>query len=293
MNASLVFSVCLSSSVVFACGDNVGSELPADAAPADSSAACPIGPTITRSQFVEQSVTYLHTAFGVTAGFDAGTVAYGEGWVSLGDGGCPLADWTTLSYVAPIEPALVPIELRATHARVAAVWAMNGRRFIAYLPAVGGDAAPWWQGAMPDNVIAVAKPNAAQPQIDQLVAELATDQPTVRVVWLDAIGILTLETTIGNFAFDDAATGRIPNIEAATEAVRASGLFESVAWSGFVVRIPNESYPAVVVEGDELSPECLRTETRTKRDDNLFSTIPALPAPLGAGPTENPNVCPE
>src|SRR5262249_40898022 len=151
-------------------------------------------------------------------------IAYGEGWVSLNDDGCPLADWTTLSYVVSIDPQFAPIELRATHPRVAAVWALNGRKFVAYLPEVIGDAAPWWNGAMPDNANAVVKSTAGKRDIDQLVARIGANQPGVRATFLDAIGILTLETTVGNFAVDEPATGRVPEIEAAVQSLRASSL---------------------------------------------------------------------
>jgi hypothetical protein len=277
MKASLVTSLLL-----LACADQA-------APPIDPQPACG-GPTISRSQFVDASVAYLRDAFGVTDGFTGGTTAYGEGWVSLNDGGCPLADWTTLAYVAPIDPQRVPIELRADHDRVAALWALNGRRFIAYLPRVEGDAAPWWQATMPDNANAIANIDADPAQVDQLVARISAEQPAVTVTWLDAIGILTLEVPIGTFAFDS-ANGKVAAIEGATAMVRDSGLFDIIEWSGFVVRVPFENWPASAVETDVLEPECLRTETRELRDDGAFSTLPALAAPLGAGPTENPDAC--
>ncbi|MBA3503344.1 MAG: hypothetical protein H0T65_23485 [Deltaproteobacteria bacterium] len=254
---------------------------------------CEVGPVITRTRFVDESTTYLRNAFGRTSGFEAGTVAYGEGWVSLGDGGCPLADWTTLAYVTTIDPKLVPPELRATHTHVAAVWALNGRRFVAYLAPVTGDAAPWWQGTMPDNAVAIAKASAPQAALDALVAKLSADHPTVTTTWLDAIGILTLETPIGNFAVDDPSftPGRVSAIDAATADVRASGLFEPLEWSGFVVRIPHESFAAKAVESDEIGVECLRTHTKAQRDANAFSTTPSFAPPLGTGQVVNPNAC--
>ena len=254
---------------------------------------CEVGPVIARTRFVEESIAYLRSAFDRSTGFDAGDVAYGEAWVSLNDGGCPLADWTSLAYVTTIDPALVPPELRATHTKVAAVWALNGRRFVAYLTPVAGDAAPWWQGSMPDNAIAVAKPTAPQPALDALVAKLAADHPTITSTWLDAIGILTLETPIGNFAVDDPSfvPGRVPAIDAATAEVRASNLFEPLEWSGFVVRIPHETFAANAVSGDEIGVECLRTHTKPQRDASLFSTLPSFAPPLGAGQVVNPDAC--
>ena len=283
MKSSLIAVLCLA-----ACG---GESNPDPTPDAPDSPACTTGPVVERTRFVDESIAYLRSAFDVTTGFDGGSVAYGEGWVSLNDGGCPLADWTTLAYVVDVDPLRMPIELRTTHTRVAAVWALNGRKFIAYLPAVDNDAAPWWQGFMPDNSTAIANRNAPQADVDRFVAQLTTDHPTIRVTWLDAIGILTLETTIGNFAFDDAPTGRIPAIEAATEDIRTSGLFGAVEWSGFIVRIPFESFPAATVDDAQLAPECLRTHTKAMRDGNMFTTQPGFAAPLGTGPIDNPNAC--
>jgi hypothetical protein len=275
-----------------ACGDPDSSPPPTPDAPLITPR-CEVGPVITRTRFVDESMAYLRSAFGRTSGFEAGTVAYGEGWVSLDDGGCPLADWTTLAYVTAIDPALVPLELRATHTQVAAVWALNGRRFVAYLAPVTGDAAPWWQGTMPDSGVAIAKSSAPQPALDALVAKLSLDHPRVTTTWLDAIGILTLETPIGNFAVDDPAfiPGPVSAIDAATAEVRASGLFEPFEWSGFVVRIPHESFAANAVDGDEIGVECLRTHTKAQRDANTFSTTASFAPPLGTGQVVNPNAC--
>ena len=288
MNARL-FTVLL---LVGACGDGESSPAPMPDAPSITPR-CEVGPVITRTRFVDESVAYLRSAFDRTGGFEGGTVAYGEGWVSLGDGGCPLADWTTLSYVTEIDPALVPLELRATHTHVAAVWPLNGRRFVAFLAPVTGDAAPWWQGVMPDNAVAIAKSTAPQPALDALVARLTANYPTVTTTWLDAIGILTLESPIGNFAVDDPSfTPRpVSAIEAATAEVRESKLFEPLEWSGFVVRIPHESFAAAEVMSEEIGVECLRTHTKPQRDDNAFSTLPSFAPPLGTGQVTNPNAC--
>ena len=275
--------------VFSACGDHP-IDAPGDAR-VDSPSSCSTGPVIDRAALVDESIAYLRDAFGTTTGFTDGTVAFGEGWVSLGETDCPLADWTTLAYVTSIDPSLVPIELRATHQRVAAVWALNGRKFIAYL-SDGDGAAPWATGAMPDNVIAVLRPEANTHEVEKLIAKVEEDHPEVDAVYLDAIGVVTLETRIGTFGDGPLVpTGRVRDIEAAVESLRTSDVFDAFEWGSFVVRIPSELFPAVAVDDPQIAPECLRTLTKAQRDGNLFSSLPSLAAPLGAGPVENANAC--
>jgi hypothetical protein len=271
------------------------SQAPVDAPPDIVDAppvGCDVAPQVTRTRFLDESIAYLRSAFAVSSGFEGGSVTYGEMWVSLVDSACPLADWTALSYVVDIDPARVPLELRPMHDRVVVVWTLGGRRFLGFLPtdAPTSDAAPWKDGRLPDSFSAVASANADPNQIAALVAELAQD-PLLSVVYLDQIGVLTIDAAIGTFAADVATGATVPQIDAAAEKVRVSGLLHSIEWSSFTLRIPSESWPAMVVDSTTLAPECLRQQTRGLRDDGVFTTAPGLAAPLGTGPIVRTPTC--
>jgi hypothetical protein len=271
-----------------------GPGVPPDAGPDSGTSACALGVSVSRTDFLAASTKLLRDTFGTTTGFDGGAVAYGEMKVSLDDV-CPYADWTALAYVVAIDPSFVPTELRTTHKHVAAVWSLNGLRTIAWVPSIeitAADPAPWQKGALPDNVNAIKKDNASGAAANALVQQIMTAHPTVKVDWLDAIGILTLSSTISDFAADPAIPkGSFKEIDAAAAKVRQSNLFSVLEWSGLNFRIPNESWPAALVTSATLEPECLRKETKNDRAQNLFTTLPALAAPLGKGPVPNPNTC--
>lgn len=293
-------SIVLAASVLLACSSPADNSPDAAPIPIDAPAlSCSADLEVERARFVSESVSYLRRVFGTPSGFENGIVGFGEAWVSLADAPCPLADWTALSYVAPIDPSLVPDELRDTHDRVAAVWSLNGRTTIAFIPADGhaGDVAPWLFGLNPDNVNAVASATATPAQLAALVARLEQD-PALTVTWLEAIGILTVEAALGTFAVDEPAVTTIAHIANAATEIRTSGLFDSIEWSGFVVRIPHEIWAAGPIESDMIVPDCLRVHTRDLRADGVFTTTPSLAAPLGAGivprtPTCNARAVPQ
>jgi hypothetical protein len=214
-------------------------------------------------------------------------VVYGEMWLPLE--GCGFADWTTLGYLAPIDPALVPVELRATFHDVAMMWALNGRKFVVFLerPDGGGPGAtlPWQAGRLPDSVVALADERADPDDVAALLDQLAIDHPAVAVDWLSELRVGTLGAAIGDFPTDGTPTAyqTIPQIEAAVAGLRASGLFGSIEWSGLVFRLPNEQRLVQIVDDAVLRPECLRAESRDLRDAGGFTTEPSLAAPLGPG----------
>lgn len=250
--------------------------------------ACALGPSVDRATFEAESVTYLRGAFEASAGFTGGTITYREGSVALADG-CSLADWTALIYVAPIDDALVPVELRGTTTHVAAVWSLNGRKLVAFVDAPSAaEPAPWVEGRLPDNVNAVALESATAAELDTLVGELRTSHPDLAIEWLDAIGILTVSGAVGEF-FDEPIATTAAEVERAAATVRASGLFEPAEWSGLNFRIPHEFWAGVPLEGEQLRAECERTHTLPQLP--VFTTSPGFAAPLGTGPVPRTPDC--
>jgi len=268
---------------------------PADASSPDSAATtCTSEPLVPRAQFVAESVAYLRAAFGVTDGFDGGVVGYSEAYVSLDDTPCPLADWSALSYAAPIASTLVPPELRDTFDRVAAIWSLGGRKFVVFLPAEPGGmpaAAPWPLGRLPDSVTANARADADPDAIAMLAARLRTRYPTLKVDWYDEIHLLALTAPVGNFTDDPVGTLTIPQFETATDDVRTSNLFMPIEWSILNFRFPNHFWSSTTVAGDTIGPECLRTKTKPMLP--LATTSPSLAPPLGAGPQAHRPACGE
>jgi hypothetical protein len=272
-----------------------------DAAPpprtdAEAGSACALGVTVSRARFVDESIAYLRAAFGAPGGFDSGKVVYGEMWVSLDSGApCPLADWSTLSYVVAIDPSRVPIELRGTHRVVAVFWGLNGRRDISLLrtqQVTPQDPAPWQAGALPENVNAIAAESASDGALNAFVAALKPAHPNVAVDYLSAIRILTLSTNLGDFAnAPQTPAGTFPQIEAAIQQARASNLFSTIEWSALNFAMPYELWPGTIVGGDLLEPECLRAHTKSMRDTQKFTTVPSLAKPLGQGEVGNPKAC--
>lgn len=271
-------------------GGGKGDDLGGDAAPG-----CKLGPAIARQSLIDGSIAYLREAFGTAEDFDGGVTIYGEMWVALSDGGCPTADWSTLGYVAPIAAELVPLELRGGVDTVAAMWGLNGKKFIVYLDNDGGPgtSGAWQAGRLPDSVAALTgdtvDPLAVQTLRDQIVAQ----HPGLEVTWLSAVGALTIDAAIGDFVLGQPvdAYDTIPEIEAAVQQVRDSGLFDVIEWSGLNFRIPNEQRLVQVVDGDPLEPECLRRESSPLRDAGQFTTEPSLQAPLGDGPIARQATC--
>jgi hypothetical protein len=223
---------------------------------------CSTGPTVSREDFIGASVDYLRATFEREGGFTGGTVVYGEMWVPLDDGGCPVADWTALGYVVDMDPTLVPEELEASHGQVAVMWALNGRKFIVHLDTrTTPDANGAWQGGrLPDSFAAVPAEEASDEAISALVSDLATDHPELTITWLEGVRILTVDGAVGDFVGDPPLPALVPatTMAAAAADVRASGLFTSIDWSGLVFRIPNETRLVQVIDDgiDDHPPVC-------------------------------------
>jgi hypothetical protein len=262
-----------------------------DLLPVDSAPGCTLEPEIVRASLEAESITYLRSAFETTVGFAGGTVAYREGWVSLDDA-CVFADWTALVYVAPIDPALVPLELRTSHTHVAAVWSTNGRKLIVYITAPSAaEPAPWIEGRLPDNVNAVANDVANGPAVEALVLQLRSDHPGLDIDWLEGIGVLTISGRVGDFSSDEPISATAVEVERAAVTVRASGQFQSIEWSGLSFRLPNEFWPGVAMADQRLRPECERIRTSELRPG--FTTSPSLAPPLGNGIVLKTPTCPD
>ncbi len=259
---------------------------------ADGPSACSDGPSVSRAQLIDASISYLRAAFGVGDGFDGGEVGYGEMWVSLDDI-CSYADWSALGYVAPIAAERVPVELRATHDRVAVMWTLSGRKFIVYLESTHdvGTLGTWQAGRLPDSVISEASSSAPTASVMALADQIRSAHSALTVMWLDLIGTITIDAVIGEFGEPTAPLIPIAEIEAGAASLRSSGLFSSIEWSGLVFRIPNDQTAFVPVTEDVLRPECLRAATRDKRDAGQFTTSPSLATPLGSGVVEHVPAC--
>jgi hypothetical protein len=255
---------------------------------------CTTGPTVERGAFIAASVDYLQAAFATDESFAGGDVVYGEMWVPLVDSGCPVADWSTLSYQVELPAALAPEELRADFTRVAVVWTLGGRKLIVYLDTSGapGATGEWQGGRLPDSFAAVPADGADAGDIQALATQLQADHPTLAVSWLEGVRVLTVDGTVGHFAVDTlpATLHLVGELEAAAAAVRTSGLFPSVEWSGLVFRIPNESRLGQVIDDATLRPECLRAESKPLLEQ--LTTSPALAPPLGPGIASRQPVCP-
>jgi len=286
--SALVLIMCCSCS-----NANDGSLPDASAGQPDGASECALEPRLERTRFEAESVAYLRTSFAVTTGFEGGVITYGETAVPLSDGPCPVADWTALSYTVPVDPARLPVELRATHDRVAAMWSLNGRKAVVVIPA---DAPhdqfdTWLYGRLPDNFNAVVKQGADPDEVRDVIAQVRALRPALRVEHLEAIGVLTVTSAIGTFADDAIDAVTVPEMDAAAEVVRSSHLFDALDWSGLVLRLPNDSWAPHVVAGALLVPECERVHTRDLRDGGQFTTSPSFAAPLGAGPQEKSPSC--
>jgi len=282
---------CLVVSLLVGCSSG-HAEQPDAAVQPDAANGCTLEPRVARSRFETESVSYLRTAFATTTGFTGGVVSYGETAVPLTDGPCPVADWTALTYIVPVDPALVPIELRATHDRVAAMWSLNGRKAVVFIPADApqNQYDTWLYGRLPDNVNAVVRQGADADDVRDVIARLRALRPALVVEHLEAIGIVTLTTSIGTFVEDAVGDVTVPDMNAAAEILRTSGLFDAVDWSGLVLRLPNDSWAPHVVPDALLAPECERVHTRDLRDQNQLTTSPSFAAPLGTGPvSKNPS----
>ncbi len=288
--------------LVLACGGDPSGVRPdapsvPDDAPADAQVDAPpgcesAGPTVTRQAFVEASVAFLRDRFERTTGFEGGKIAYGEGYVALDDSGCPKADWSALSYVVPAPADLFPVELRADHDRVAVVWTTGGRKSIAFVtsaPYAGDGLGHWHAGRLPDNVNAVVSDTVSDADAQAFHNQLVADYPDLNIVYLEAIRILTVETAIGTFAYDTPGTASAVTMERAAQALRDSGLFSALDWSGHNFRIPFEFWVAAEQTTETLVPECLRQETKPMLPE--FTTSPSFAPPLGPGPTAKTPVC--
>lgn len=287
--AALLTAIC---TTLAACGDS--QTAPADApidAKLDATIDAPVrqceqAVAIPRATFIAESITYLRATFG-GGDFAGGVIRYGEKWVSLDDNGC-MSDFSALWYVAPVDAARVPLELRESVTHVAAVWTLNGLRGVIYLAT---EQTMWPAGVLPEETLSVAKPTATPASLATFVSSLQAAHPTLAVQWLEAIGVLTVSSSISDFGIQASTERSWQVVEAATEKVRASNLFSSVEWSTIAFRIPNEDFPAATVTDQVLYPECLRTHTKSMQAANNFVTLPGLRQPLGVGPIDNPNAC--
>jgi hypothetical protein len=285
--AALLSSLC---TMLGACGDQQSAPIdgPIDAPVDAPTRACEKVVAVPRATFIAESISYLRASFD-GGDFTGGTIRYGEKWVSLNDNGC-MSDFSALWYVAPIDAALVPLELRAEVTHVAAVWTLNGLRGVVYLAT---EQTAWPAGVLPEETLSVAKPTAAPTDVSAFVSSLQTAHPTLAVQWLEAIGVLTISSGISDFGVQASTERRWQVVEVATQKVRASNLFSSVEWSRLAFRLPNQDFPAVTVADQVLYPECLRTHTKDIQDANNFVTLPGLRQPLGTGPIDNPTACQE
>jgi hypothetical protein len=259
----------------------------------DAAIGCSLEPQISRARFEEESVAYLRAAFATTTGFEGGTITYGETAVPLTDAPCPIADWTGLTYTVAADPALFPVEMRATHDRVSAVWWLNGRKAVAIVPKdyPANEYDQWRYARLPDNFNVVVRQDADIDDVRDVIDQVRAMQPGLVVEYLEAIGVVTVTASIGTFIEDAVGSVTVPEMDEAAQPFRAAELFEALDWTGPVLRIPNDGWPGKALTGEMLAPECEREHTRDRRDQNQFTTEPALAAPLGDGPITKTPVC--
>lgn len=292
-NAALVMSF-----LGTGCGDDDRAENPSDARVSPDAAACALGLSFTRDTFVAASREYLAEVYPNSGSdFSGGSVRYSEAWVALSEGECPLADWSALTYVVPIDAELVPEELRDTHHHVAVPWILLGERFVVLLSdevVAGEESSPWASGTLPDSFVAIAEKTASPQAVSNFIDGLIAAHPGATVSWLDAIGFLTVQASVGTLG--DGLPRATTVIDAVAADVRGSALFEAPVWDGQVFRYPNsfdEDWADVTLDDvSTLAPECLRSYTKERRDSGFFTTMPSLAQPLGSGPIDNPNACP-
>lgn len=284
---AILTSLC---TLLGACGDQQSSPIDGPInAPVDApTRACEKVVAVPRATFIAESISYLRASFD-GGDFSGGVIRYGEKWVSLNDNGC-ISDFSALWYVAPVDVAQIPLELRGMVTHVAAVWTLNGLRGVLYLAT---EQTPWPAGVLPEETLSVGSANATLTQLNGFVSSLQAAHPTLAVQWLEAIGVLTISSGISDFGVPASTEKSWHVVEAATQKVRASNLFSSVEWSRVSFRLPNVDFPAVTVTDAILYPECLRTHTKDIQDANNFVTLPGLRQPLGAGPIDNPIACQE
>ncbi len=287
LSAAILTSLC---TMLGACGDQQSAPIdgPIDAPVDAPTRACEKVVAVPRATFIAESISYLRASFD-GGDFTGGTIRYGEKWVSLNDNGC-MSDFSALWYVAPIDAAQIPLELRANVTHVAAVWTLNGLRGVLYLAT---EQTPWPAGVLPEETLSVGSANATPTQLNGFVSSLQAAHPTLAVQWLEAIGVLTISSGISDFSLQASTERRWQVVEVATQKVRASNLFSSVEWSRLSFRLPNQDFPAVTVADQVLYPECLRTHTKDIQDANNFVTLPGLRQPFGTGPIDNPTACQE
>lgn len=283
--AGLLTSLCI---VIAACGDPQST--PIDA-PIDASADAPIracekAVAIPRATFIAESISYLRATFD-GGDFAGGIIRYGEKWVSLNDNGC-MSDFSALWYVAPIDAARIPLELRGGVTHVAAVWTLNGLRGVVYLTA---EQTIWPAGVLPEESLSVAKSTSKPASVNAFVDSLKAAHPTLAIQWLETIGVLTVSAGLSDFGLHGSTERSWLPVEAATQKIRASNLFSSIEWGSLAFRLPNKDFPPVTVTDQFLYPECMRTHTKDIQDAKNFVTLPDVRPPLGAGPVDNPNAC--
>jgi hypothetical protein len=290
-----------------------GGKSGADGGPLDGTVDPPDGMSCTSALVLEtaviraESTRRLRMFFGEAEGLDGGRLYYRDGVSSVNS--CPIYDQSALIYSVQIPERLMPAELvgklDGASPRANYVWGLNGHGYIYYSndrflqPETPTDPdISWGNDRFPIVACRLFADQAGEAARTALVGELTALAAPLPVTYLEAVGVFCWGP-----GTDDPASVELSGEDhelwvranAVAERVRESTLFDSaseIEWSPVVYGFEMFLDDPVAVEGETVSPECLRSTSASYRAQPLtqvFASLPSFPTPYAAGWVPNPD----
>jgi hypothetical protein len=247
------------------------------------------GFTVSVAALRAESIARLESFFGASDDFDTGALWFNEGMAAYD--GCPAYppfDYSSVVYVAPIAPALVPPEIGQR--KVGVSWGLNGVPDIWLVPADDPPGNLFYGGRSPVSGIIALESAVTDAEASALFASMNAAHPNAKLQLLSSVGMLIYAFGDGELDGNE-PTGLYTEVLALLDDARNASEVAYIEPDGFVFPIPYDFAAPVPIARttDDLAPECLRDLTLPFA--GMFQGAASFPPPFGAGWMNDPTPC--
>ncbi|NUO53939.1 MAG: hypothetical protein HOV80_34270 [Polyangiaceae bacterium] len=237
-----------------------------------------------------ESVKRLTDFFNQEGTFADGTLWYNEGMGAYD--GCPAYapfDYTSVVYVADIDPLLVPPELGPR--KVGVTWGLSGEANIWFVPPEAQPENFFLYGRSPASGSILLQSALSDTEKADYFAALQAAHPGAPLTFLSAVGMILYLFGDGQIDGNEPA-GLHDEVLELLDDVRDDPQVSLIEPDGYFFPVPFDFADPVVIDledSEDLAPECLRDMTLPFVGQ--FESAPSFPPPFGAGWIDDPTPC--
>jgi hypothetical protein len=230
----------------------------------------------------QESIKRLSDFFNQTDSFADGSFWFNEGMGAYD--GCPAYapfDYTSVVYVADIDPMLVPPELGPR--KVGVTWGLNGEADIWFVPPEAQPQNLFFNGRSPISGVILLQNGLSDTEKADYFAALQAAHPGAPLSFLSGVGMITYVFGDGHIDGNE-APGLHDEVIELLDDVRDDPQVSLIEPDGYFFPVPFDFADPVVIDledSEELAPECLRV--LTLQFAGQFESAPSFPPPFGAG----------